>query len=146
MVSPGKMTIEPAEGGGVSVDAVMQPGDRWAYPILAPPAAELPRGEWEGIAFTVVPLVGQADFKVIFDKANGSSYYASAEFGQGLQMGKPYRTVVLFRECVWGGFSKPDPNPGLAPDQVRAFKIGCNTKEEHVRFIIRDVVWVQYRP
>ena len=145
LVSPGKMTIEPAEGGGALIDAVMQPGDRWAYPILKPPPGELPNGDWDGIAFTIVPLAGQGDFKAIFDKVNGSSYFASADLGFGLKIGKPCRTVVMFRECGWGGFSKPDPDQQLVPDQIRALKLGCNTKEEHIRFVIRDVMWVKYK-
>jgi hypothetical protein len=145
-VSPGKMTIGPAEGGGVLIDAVMKPGDRWTYPILRPAADDLPKEDWDGLAFTVVPLAGQADFKAIFDKANGSSYVASADIGPTLQMGKAYRVVVFFRECAWGGFSKPDPDNKLGLDQIRTMKLGCNTKEEHVRFILRDVAWVKYAP
>jgi hypothetical protein len=52
--------------------------------------------------------------------------------------------VVLFRECAWGGFSKSDPDHRLDLGQIRTLKIGGNTKEEHVRFIIRDVAWVKY--
>jgi hypothetical protein len=140
------MTIEPAEGGGVLIDAAMQPGDRWAYPILCPSPDDLPKEDWDGLAFTIIPQVGQADFKAIFDKANGSSYIAGADIGQRLQMGRAYRVVVFFRECAWGGFSKPDTDNKLGLDQIRTMKLGCNTKEEHVRFILRDVAWVKYAP
>ena len=143
LVSPGKMTLSPAEGGGILVDAVMQPGDRWAYPILPLPDEERPASGVDGVAFTVVPLVGRCVFRAIFDEANGAGYFASAELGEEPAIGKPYPTAVLFRDCVWGLWSKPDPDGRLDPGQIAALKIGCNTKDEHVRFIVRDVAWVK---
>jgi hypothetical protein len=137
------MTHEPAEGGGILVDAVMQPGDRWVYPILPLPEEERPTGGLDGIAFTIVPLVGRCGFKAIFDEANGANYFAAAELGEEPKAGKPYRAVVLFRDCVWGSWSRPDPDGQLEPGQIAALKIGCNTQDEHVRFIVRDVAWVK---
>lgn len=61
-------------------------------------------------------------------------------------MNKPYHAVVLFKRASWGALSKPDENNQLDPSQIRTFKIGLNTKEEHVRYIVRDVRWVKYAP
>lgn len=145
MVSPGTMDLQ-VQGTDLIIDATMQPGDRWAYPVLAPPANEMPDGDWDGIAFTIVPLVGQAEFRAIFDEANGSSYVGDADFTTPLQMNKPYQAVVLFKRASWGAFSRPDDNQRLDPAQIRTSKIGLNTKDEHVRYLIRDVRWVKYAP
>ena len=141
--SPGQMTLEASEGG-VSIDSLFQPGDRWAYPLLKPLAAELPVGDWDGLALTIVPLLGQAEFRLQFDEANGSSYLAEANLPKPLEMNKPYRAVVLFKLSNWGSWSKADDNGQLDPAQIRAVKIGLNTKEEHVRYLVRDVAWVKY--
>ncbi len=123
MVSPGEMNLE-IQGNDFIVDAKMQPGDRWAYPVFTPPAAEAPNGDWDGVAFTIVPLVGQAEFRAIFDEANGSSYVGDTDFPKPLEMNKPYHAVVLFKRASWGAFSKPDENNQLDPAQIRTFKIG----------------------
>ncbi len=145
MVSPGTMDLQ-VQGNDLIVDATMQPGDRWAYPVLTPLAAEAPNGDWDGVAFTIVPLAGQAEFRAIFDEANGSSYVGDTDFPKPLEMNKPYHAVVLFKRANWGAFSQPDKNNQLDAAQIRAFKIGLNTKDEHVRYIIRDVRWVKYAP
>lgn len=129
---------------GLSVEATLQPGDRWVYPILTPPAADRPLGNWGGISFTLVPLQGQAEYRVIFDEANGSSYVIDAALPKLLEMNKPYRVVALFKSAAWGAFSKADPNGKLDLDQIQTFKIGLNTKDERVHYLVRDVRWVKY--
>jgi hypothetical protein len=144
LVSPGKMTITAAEGGGVQVDAVMQAGDRWAYPILDVPAAERPAG-FDGLTCTIVPLVGQATFRIIFDQANGANYLSDTGLKPPHALDKPFTATVLFADCAWGAWSKPDPNGKLDTGQLVSYKIGCNTGGEHVRYVIRDVRWVRLK-
>ena len=131
LISPGQVTHEAAPDG-VLVDATLQPGDRWVYPILTPPRAEFPLTGWDGLSFTLVPLAGQATYRAIFDEANGSSYLAEADVWQPLEMGKSYHVVILFKDCTWGAFSKADPSGHFDPANP-CFKIGCNTHDDALR-------------
>lgn len=141
--SAGQMNLEIADGG-VLVDSTLQPGDRWVYPVLTPLAAERPLGDWDGVAFTIVPLAGQGQYRTMFDEENGATYLEDVDFPKTLEMGKPYRAVILFKRSNWGVFSKADPGGKLDLDQIRSLRIGLNTQDDHVRFIVRDVAWVKY--
>ncbi|MBI5833363.1 MAG: hypothetical protein HZB16_13780 [Armatimonadetes bacterium] len=46
----------------------------------------------------------------------------------------------------WGAWSKADTNDRIDPEAFAAFKIGLNTKVAKVRYIIRDVAWVRFKP
>jgi len=139
MVSGGP-TPTAVKGDGVLFEAAPT-GDPWFYPRLTikgkPP---IPRGV-VGLACTIHLLEGEGIFRAIFDEANGSSYVS--DFVTQPQRGVPVRTVALFSGAVHGaGWSQPDPNGGLDPDQVVSLKIGCNTKGGHIRFALSDVRWV----
>ena len=147
MHSPGEMTISPSEGndGSVLVSATLDAGDRWVYPVLAMTSDRQPAG-YDGISFTIVPLEGQATFRFIADETNGANYISDCGFREPLEMGQPYRAVLRFGDMSWGPWSKPDTNEHIDPDSFAGFKIGLNTKAAKVRYLIRDVAWVRFKP
>jgi hypothetical protein len=136
----GTMTIT-AEAGAVLVEAAPQGGDRWAFPRLVLPATvHAPPGAI-GLGCTIKLEEGQGQFRAIFDETNGSSY--AADFVPPAKSGQAVAALALFEEARYGaGWSKPDPNGQLDPDQVVSFKIGCNTKAARVRFSIQNVRWL----
>lgn len=143
LVSPGKLAVTAGEGG-VVVDATMQAGDRWCYPILPVGPDDRPAG-FDGLEFTLVPLAGQATWRVILDQANGSNYLLESGLRAPLALGQPVKVLVEFRDAAWGGWSKPDPGGKLALGNVVGLKIGGNTKDEHLRYALRDLRWVKLK-
>jgi hypothetical protein len=142
MNSPGTMSLSAAEGGGVLVEATLKEGDRWVYPFL-PIAPEARPAGFDGVAFTIVPLEGQAVYRVIVDKENASNYLTDVGFAQPLELGKPLPAYVRFADLAWGAFSPTDPEGKITPGQIAVMKIGCNTRDARVRYIIRNVRWVK---
>ena len=127
------------------LDAHLDARDGWVYPVLTPPTRELPPDDMDGIALTLIPLAGPSDFKVQFEEASGSVYFSDVGVDSRSSLGRPYRCVVLFGECPWGDWSPEDRNRGLDVGEIRRLRLGCNTDQSHVRFLLRDVAWVKYR-
>lgn len=141
MNSAGEMTISAAEGGGVEIAARLESGDRWVYPFL-PTTPERRPGNFDAIAFTIIPLEGQSIFRFIADKDNGANYLVTADFAPPLEMGRAYPMVARFDDLYWGAFSPADPDGRFDPARMVLFKVGLNTDDAVVRYIIRDVAYV----
>ena len=138
----GPMGIK-GQDGGVLIEG--QPGgpDRWVYPrfILAE-GEQVPAGS-QGLLCTLQALEGEGQFRAIFDEGNGASYVA--DLTGRLQPGQTIEAVALFEDVVFGqGWSKPDPIGRLDPSEIRSFKIGCNPHGGKVRFLVKDLRWVEF--
>lgn len=130
------------QASGVAVDADPAGNDRWVYPTLELNAAERPHRKIQALAFSFTLLEGNGQFRVIFEEATGASYVAGL-----LDAPKPGETteaIALFETAAHGtGWSKPDPNNRLDPDQIRVVKIGCNVSQGPVRYVFGNLRWVQ---
>ena len=132
-----------AQDGGVLIEAKPAGADRWVYPrfVLAQ-GEQVPPGA-QGLSCALQVLEGNGQFRAIFDQANGASYVA--DLANKPKPGQTVTTVALFEEGVFGqGWSKPDPNGHLDPDQIRSFKIGCNPGGAQVKFLLKDLKWIEF--
>ena len=139
---PGKLQIQPA-AGGLSVDASPAGPDRWVYPRYNLGAGEAPPRGAQGLVFTFELLEGAGQFRVIVDEESGASYVLDLQSQPA--RGVPMEAVAMFEDATPGyGWSKPDPTGRLEPETIRSFKIGCNTKDSRVRFVIKDLRWARF--
>ena len=135
----GSLTVTPRDGGLV-IEARPGGSDRWLYPRYTLATTERPPAGTMGLFFTVELLEGEGQFRAIFDEQNGASYVADVMVQP--KRGQPLEAVACFDNATFGeGWSKPDPNGHLDPSDLRSFKIGCNTKTSHVKFILRNLRW-----
>jgi hypothetical protein len=107
-----------------------------------PPDRRAPPG-CQGLYFTFTLLEGEGQFRVQFDEENGSGYIV--DFLAQPRRGSAMEAVALLDSRMHGdGWSKPDPNNRLDPEQIVAVKIGCNTKAGQVKFTLTNVRWVKF--
>ncbi|MCX5658856.1 MAG: hypothetical protein NTW19_03945 [Planctomycetota bacterium] len=141
--SPGaKATLQPSENG-VAVDAALIPGDRWIYPRLdLQPTERAPAGA-KSFRMRVKAIEGNARFRVLFVKSNGAIYVGDSLDPQP----KPGETLDLIFDIASAGFGKgfspPDPDGRLTPQEIVALKIGCNAVDGRVRYEVGDFNWVK---
>lgn len=130
-----------AGDGGVRVEATPKGDDRWVYPRLRLPAGSRPPERCLGVSCTVQLVEGRGTFRAIFDEANGSGYVAA--FDRPVRPGQTATVTALFDDAAFGGgWSPPDANGRLDPDQIRAVKIGCNPETPTVTFVLKEVRWL----
>jgi len=143
LVSGGsEIKVLVADGGGVLVTAKLGPGDRWVYPILDLTGAERPSAGHGALRAVLTALEGQAEYRAIFDKENGSSYVA--EFDPQPKPGETVDAVAVLESAQFGaGRSKPDDTGVMEPEKIKRIKIGCNTKNDSVKFAFKDLRWVK---
>jgi hypothetical protein len=128
--------------GNALVFAAAPSGDPWFYPKFRLVAGHPVPKDAIGIACTITVLEGDANFKFIYDEANGASYVSDAAIAP--ERGRSVKTLGLFTDAVHGdGWSAPDPRGELDPTQVIAFKIGCNAKRDGpIKFKVSDIRWI----
>ncbi|MCX8157285.1 MAG: hypothetical protein N3J91_12705 [Verrucomicrobiae bacterium] len=132
-----------ATPNGINVQA--QPGgtDRWVYPRLDLIAGERPPDGATGLAFELTVHEGEGKFRVIWRESNGASYVSEVTVMP--KTGETIETAALFREAVFGtGWSPPDPDGKLNPQNLDAVKIGVSTPSQRVRYTLRNLRWVAY--
>jgi hypothetical protein len=136
----GKIEITAA-GDAVQFEAAPQGPDKWVYPRLAlPRGLRAPQGAL-GLACTLQLLEGSGQFRAIFDEENGSGYVT--DLLPAIKPGQTIEVAAFFEQASYGaGWSKPDPNQRLNPDQIASLKIGCNTKAGRVKFAVSKVRWL----
>lgn len=133
------VSIAAGPDGGVLVDVSGGAGDRWAYPVLDLQADERPAAGTDALGFTLTALAGEATYRVIFDEGNGSSYVAElSPTAAGVTIEQLALMDVASHADAW---SAADPDGRLDPGEIRALRIGCNPRSEHVRFVIRHPAW-----
>ncbi|MGD0091103.1 MAG: hypothetical protein ABSE73_14390 [Planctomycetota bacterium] len=145
LVSGGsELKIGEAAGGGVLVTAKLGAGDRWIYPILDLNGEERPAPGHGALRAVLTALEGQAVFRAIFDKENGSSYVV--EFDPQPKPGETVDAVAVLAGAQYGaGWSKPDDTGVLEPEKIKRIKIGCNTKNDSVKFAFKNLRWVKLK-
>ncbi|MCX7826820.1 MAG: hypothetical protein N2689_14865, partial [Verrucomicrobiae bacterium] len=132
-----------ARNDGVLVEAEPAGSDRWVYPRYLLAEGERAPAGCAGIVCALTLLEGDGDFRVIFDEGNGAAYVA--DFLAKPRRGESVEALALFEAARAGhGWSKPDPNNRLDPDQIGSFKIGCNTQGGRVSFVVSNVRWVRF--
>jgi len=137
-----KLNLSAAEGGGVAIEATLDPGDRWVYPRIDLGADERATGNVKELRFKLTAVEGEGRYRVIFVEENGASYVG--ELMNQPKAGKTIEGVVLLDEAVFGSnWSPPDGNARLDADQVKAIKIGCNATSGKINYRISDVRWVK---
>jgi len=137
-----KLNLSAAEGGGVAIEATLDPGDRWVYPRIDLGADERATGNVKELRFKLTAVEGEGRYRVIFVEENGASYVG--ELMNQPKAGKTIEAVVLLDEAVFGSnWSPPDGNARLDADQVKAIKIGCNATSGKINYRISDVRWVK---
>ncbi len=132
-----------ATNGGVEVLAEPQGPDRWAYPRLDLIVGErAPKGA-TGLAFQLTLLEGSGQFRVIWREEGGAGYVS--DLLAGPNPGQTIEAVAAFEGAAFGtGWSPPDPNNKLDPGLVNAVKIGLNTKDARVKYVIRNARWISF--
>ncbi|HEX2971136.1 MAG TPA: hypothetical protein VHP11_02315, partial [Tepidisphaeraceae bacterium] len=137
------LKLSQKQGGGITVEAKLAPGDRWIYPRLDFRPDERPSAEVSALHFKLAALEGAAQYRVIFVEENGSSYVA--DLLTQPQPGQTIDATVLLTDAILGaGWSLPDPDGRLNPHKIKAIKIGCNTKADTIRYEVSDVTWLKW--
>jgi len=139
----GVMSHAPAQPTGVLFDMRFADTDPWAYPRLRLKETDVPPNDFDGLALTVQVLEGTGTVRMQFVEASGASYLTEA--GIDADNRQPQRSVVLFRHCKWGSFSKPDPDGKLQPSNIRTILVGINSKRNStVKMSARGLEWVKF--
>lgn len=132
-----------AADGALQVACKLGGGDRWIYPIYALHPDERAVPGYGALRFTLSVQEGAGTFRAIFDEDNGSSYVA--DLTRQPKAGETIEAIALLSDANYGaGWSKPDPNGHLDPEQIKSFKIGCNATTGSVRYSVKDVRWVKF--
>ena len=143
MISGGGACAVIVEADRVHVSAEPSGPDRWFYPISSLSSDERPPKDATGLMFTFALLEGTADFRVICDEQNGSSYVMDLDMAP--KLGEAVEAMVLFSDAAHGtGWSKPDSNHQLDPGEVVSLKIGGNTKANRVKYRFGNLRWVKF--
>jgi hypothetical protein len=138
----GDLQIKAAEDG-IEFQAKVSGNDRWVYPRLDLIAGERAPAGATGLAFNLLLLEGDGQFRVIWRETQGASYVS--DLVNPPKPGKELDAIVTFEGAVFGtGWSPPDANNKLDPGQIEAFKIGVNTKDSTVRYRIRNLRWISF--
>jgi hypothetical protein len=113
------------------------------YPRLDLAQEDRPVAGVKELHLKLTATQGQATYRVIFVEESGAAYV-----GDVTPQPKPGETVdavVVLDQAIHGaGWSPPDPNHKLDPQQIKAIKIGCNTKADQVRYSFKDSKWVTW--
>ena len=129
--------------GLVLIEGEPKGPDKWLYPRFMLPADRRAPTGCQALCFTFTLLEGEGQFRVLFDEENGSGYIV--DFLAQPKRGEAMEVVALLDGATHGdGWSKPDPNGRLDPEQDVAVKIGCNTKGSHAKFTVTKVRWVKF--
>lgn len=143
IVGGASMKHEQAPDGAVLFEMQFGDTDPWAYPFVLPQEGELPSEGTDGIRFEVQVLEGTGTMRVQFVEESGSAYLT--EIAVDTEQRDPQRAVALFSSTAWGSYSKPDPDNGLKPADIRKIMVGINSKRHSkVRFLVRGLEWVRY--
>ncbi len=143
IVQKATMSRQPRQPSGTLFEMQFADTDPWAYPRLPLKKAEVPANRYDGLALSIEVLEGTGTVRVQFIEESGASYLAETgidDDGRELQ-----RTVVLFRDCTWSPFSKPDPDGKLQPADIRTILVGINSKpDSRVKMAVTDLEWVRF--
>ena len=132
-------------GKGVMVEAAPRTKNRWVYPRLDLQPGETLDAQVDAVAVDLTLQEGNGKFSVIFEEANGSDYIV--EFQVQPKKGARFEAIALVDHAVWGAtWSEPDSNGQLDLEKVKSIRIGCNTKDERVRFTIQNLRWLKFHP
>ncbi len=136
-----KLSAGP-EGRGISVDARLGEGDRWIYPSYDLADGERPGPKVKAARFRLTALEGQAQYRLIVVEESGACYAGLPVLQP--QLGRTDEVLVMLeQDAQFGsGWSPPDPNGHLDMDKIRSIRLGCNTKDDRVRFQVSDFRWV----
>jgi hypothetical protein len=138
----GDVKISRAEGSGLTVDARFEGRERWVYPEHELTDEERPKDGCAALAATLTCSESEADFRVIFEKENGSLYFAG--FFPQPKPGETVEVVALLSSASFGeGWSPPDDNHRLDVDKIRRIKIGCNPVGPHVTYTLKNLRWLK---
>ena len=144
MISGGGALKISGRDGMVLIEGEPKGPDKWLYPRLPLPSNRRAPPGCQALCFTFTLLEGEGQFRVLFDEENGSGYIV--DFPAQPKRGTAMEVVALLDGATHGdGWSKPDPNGRLDPEQVVAVKIGCNTKAGMVKFTVANLRWVKFR-
>jgi len=142
--SPGTENLVTNTDGGVLIKATLNAGDRWVYPILNLEKSERPTSDYDAFVFTLTAVEGEANYRVIMDEENGSSY--SIDILPAPKPGETVEAVAVLSSGVHGqGWSKPDDNGKLDADKIKSLKIGCNPKNDSVKYTFKNLRWVKIK-
>jgi hypothetical protein len=129
-----------AGNGNIHVTATLKPEDRWAYPILTLRPEERPTTNANAFVVTLT-ATRKASYRLIVDEDNGSSY--SIDLSPQPGVGESVEAIAVLSAGTHGdGWSKPDDNGKLDPENIRSLKIGCNAEDEAVDYSFKNLRWV----
>jgi hypothetical protein len=132
-----------AVNDGVEILVEPKGPDRWAFPRLDLIAGERAPAGATGLAFQLTLLEGGGQFRVIWREEGGACYVS--DLVSAPKAGQTIEAVATFEGAVFGtGWSPPDANGKLDPGRIAAFKIGVNTKDARVKYVIRKARWVSF--
>jgi hypothetical protein len=128
-------------GDWVTLEAEPQGPDKWVYAVLKLPTGQRPLPGTIGLGCTLMVEEGEGVFRTIFDEQNGSSYVS--DFSPQLRPSAQAEVIALFDPVTHGtGWSKPDANGRLDPEDIVAFKVGCNLKTGRARLAFKNLRWL----
>ncbi|WP_423444017.1 hypothetical protein [Limisphaera sp. VF-2] len=125
---------------GVEVAAAPGGADPWFYPELSLEPDEVPPPHCKGLLLRFQRNAGHATYRLILQEASGAAYVLDLE--NPPPPGESRDVFFWFDRAVFGaGWSPPDPNGKLDPDQIRVIKLGGNGPGP-VRYQFRELAWV----
>ncbi len=117
--------------------------DPWGYPRLKLAAGERPPADADGMAAEIEVLEGAGTLRAQFIEAGGAAYIS--ELAYDFKKGGRQTVVVFFEKADWVGFSRPDADGKLTPNELSGLMIGINAvRESRVRLAVGNVRWIRY--
>ncbi len=125
----------------VTLEAEPLGPDKWVYAVLRLPAGQRPPPGTVGLGCTLKVEEGEGVFRAIFEEQNGSSYVS--DFSPQLGPNAQAEAIALFDPVTYGaGWSKPDPNGRLDPEDIVVLKVGCNLKTSRTKLAFKNLRWL----
>ena len=128
-------------GQGVVIEGRPRSSNRYVYPRFDLRSEERLGDAINAVQVSLTLLEGSGQFRLILEEDNESNYIV--DFSPQPKRGETQVLTALMEQATWGSWSVPDPDEDLDLKQVKAIRIGCNTKDEKVKFALKNVRWLR---
>jgi hypothetical protein len=127
---------------GVVIEGRPQTTNRYLYPRFDLRPEERLGDAINAVQVSLTLLEGSGQFRLILEEDNDSNYIV--DFSPQPRRGETLELTARVEQATWGAWSMPDPDDELDLSRVKAIRIGCNTKDDKVKFALKNLRWLRF--
>jgi len=127
---------------GVIIEGRPLTTNRYVYPRFDLRPEERLGDGINAVQVSLTLLEGSGQFRLILEEDNDSNYIV--DFSPQPRRGETVELTARVEQATWGAWSMPDPDEELDLSRVKAIRIGCNTRDDKVKFALKDLRWLRF--